>query len=196
MSYGLDAFSADLHRILKTQGLAGLPEIAEKLKGLLVDPGFVAATCAAAPVPQRELYHDADSDAYVLAHVQEAGKSGRPHSHGASWAVYGNVRGTTEMTEWRRVNPESEDHVVLEVDRALPARAGTDARLWAGGDPLDRPSSRRAGDPGDRHRSQHHPALSLPAEEGQDPAIRYGLKRLSMRRLGSSEPASGRGNRS
>ncbi|HUZ75307.1 MAG TPA: hypothetical protein VMU87_20170 [Stellaceae bacterium] len=114
MTYGLDAFSSDLHNALKAKGLAGLPEIAEKLKALLVDPGFVAATFAGAPVPQRVLYHDADSDAYVLAHVQEAGKSGRPHSHGASWAVYGNVRGTTEMTEWRRVNPEDEDHAVLE----------------------------------------------------------------------------------
>jgi hypothetical protein len=50
-----------------------------------------------------------------MAHVQEAGKAGSPHSHGSSWAIYGNVLGATDMTEWRRVNPESEDHAVLEV---------------------------------------------------------------------------------
>ena len=49
----------------------------------------------------------------VLAHVQQAGKGGKPHSHGASWAVYGNATGVTEMTEWKRVNPETDDHAVL-----------------------------------------------------------------------------------
>jgi hypothetical protein len=50
----------------------------------------------------------------VLAHVQAGGKRGSPHSHGASWAVYGNARAFTDMTEWRRSNPESEAQAVLE----------------------------------------------------------------------------------
>ena len=53
----------------------------------------------------------------MLAHVQEGGKVGKPHSHGASWAIYGTARGVTEMTEWRRVNPASEETVVLEKAR-------------------------------------------------------------------------------
>lgn len=120
MSYGLDAFCADLREILVTKGHAGLSEISEKLKQLLANPDFVAATFAGSSAPQRVLYHDPVTDAHVLAHVQEAGKSGVPHSHGASWAIYGNARGATEMTEWRRVNPETEDHAVLEAcDRYL-----------------------------------------------------------------------------
>ena len=51
---------------------------------------------------------------HALANVQEGNKVGRPHSHGASWAIYGNAREVTEMTEWRRTNPESEDKAVLE----------------------------------------------------------------------------------
>ena len=94
--------------------MGGLPEIAEKLKALVVNPSFVAETFDGASAPQRILYHDPETDAYVLAHIQSAGKSGRPHSHGASWAIYANARGVTEMTEWRRVNPESEDAAVLE----------------------------------------------------------------------------------
>src|SRR5215475_7396680 len=39
---------------------------------------------------------------------------GKPHSHGSSWAIYGNAREYTEMTEWRRTNPESEAHAVLQ----------------------------------------------------------------------------------
>jgi hypothetical protein len=120
MSYGLDAFCADLHEILVAKGHAGLSAIAEKLKLLLANPDFVTATFAGSSAPQRVLYHDDVTDAYVLAHIQSAGKSGVPHSHGASWAIYGNARGDTEMTEYRRVNPESEDHAVLEAyDRYL-----------------------------------------------------------------------------
>ena len=48
------------------------------------------------------------------AHVQEGNKTGKPHSHGSSWAIYGNAREYTEMTEWRRTNPESEQHAVLQ----------------------------------------------------------------------------------
>jgi hypothetical protein len=53
----------------------------------------------------------------VLAHVHEGNKTGKPHSHGSSWAIYGNARASTEMTEWRRTNPEHEEHAVLEAAR-------------------------------------------------------------------------------
>ena len=46
--------------------------------------------------------------------MQEGAKVGKPHSHGASWAIYGTARGVTEMTEWRRVNPADEESAVLE----------------------------------------------------------------------------------
>jgi predicted metal-dependent enzyme (double-stranded beta helix superfamily) len=124
MAYGLEAFSADLRSILKEKQVAGLPEIAEKLKQLVANPAFVAETFAGSPPPQRVLYHDPETDAYVLAHVQQPGKAGVPHSHGASWAIYANARGVTQMTEWRRVNPESEDHAVLEASDRYPLGPG------------------------------------------------------------------------
>lgn len=115
MAYALDQFCKDLNSAIKTKGQAGLPELAEKLKGLLTNPDFVAATFSEETPPgKRVLWHDPETDAYVLAHVQQAGKGGNPHSHGASWAIYGNARGYTEMTEWRRVNAEGEDAVTLE----------------------------------------------------------------------------------
>ena len=100
---------------LKGKGESGLPDIAEKLSELLKNPAFVSETFTEdTPIGRRELWHDPATDVYVLAHVQEGGKVGKPHSHGASWAIYGTARGVTEMTEWRRVNPASEDNVVLE----------------------------------------------------------------------------------
>lgn len=125
MAYTLDQFCSDLSATLKAKGQAGLPDIAEKLSGLLQNPDFVAATFAEETPPgRRELWHDPDNDAYVLAHVQEGGRTGKPHSHGASWAIYGTARGVTEMTEWRRVNPADEEGAVLEKTRAYALRPG------------------------------------------------------------------------
>ena len=114
MSPIFDRFAADLVATLKAKALAGLPDIAESLKPVLRDPGFAALAFSDPTIRKRVLFHDPATDVYVLAHIHEAGKRGRPHSHGASWAVYGNVTGVTDMTEWRRINPESEPHAVLE----------------------------------------------------------------------------------
>ena len=114
MNATFDRFTAALVATLKARGVAGLSDIAEALRPLLRDAEFAALAFADRTVRKRVLFHDADTDVYVLAHIHEAGKRGKPHSHGASWAIYGNVAGVTEMTEWRRVNSESEPHAVLE----------------------------------------------------------------------------------
>src|SRR6185503_183272 len=114
MNAAFDCFTTDLVARLKARGIAGLSDIAEALRPLLHDPEFAALAFADPTIRKRVLFHDADTDVHVLAHSHEAGKRGRPHSHGASWAIYGNVAGVTEMTEWRRINPDSEPHAVLE----------------------------------------------------------------------------------
>ncbi len=116
MTYDLDQFCADTRVTLQSSDALAdkLTRIAEKLKGLLANPAFVDSAFAHdAPPSQRLLYRDPATDFHVLAHVQRAGKSGMPHSHGSSWAVYGSARGYTDMTEWRRVNPETEEQAVL-----------------------------------------------------------------------------------
>ena len=131
MSTAFDRFTADLVGILKRTAIRdALPLIAEKLRPLLRDREFAAFAFPDVTIRKRVLFHDDQTDVYVLAHVHEAGKRGRPHSHGASWAVYGNVTGTTDMTEWRRANPESEPHVVLEPASRYQLNPG-DARAYA-----------------------------------------------------------------
>ena len=115
MPYMLKDFCADLSAILKSKRDSGLPDIASKLSVLLANPAFVSETFSDdTPIGRRELWHDPETDVYVLAHVQEGAKVGKPHSHGASWAIYGTARGVTEMTEWRRVNGSDEEAAVLE----------------------------------------------------------------------------------
>src|SRR5438105_12966260 len=116
MAYTLEEFCSDSRAMLKSRPLsAALPQIAERLARLLSNPAFVAETFSDdMPPGRRILHHDPETDFYVLAHVQEGNKTGKPHSHGSSWAIYGNAREYTEMTEWRRTNPESEQHAVLQ----------------------------------------------------------------------------------
>jgi predicted metal-dependent enzyme (double-stranded beta helix superfamily) len=117
MAYDLEQFCVETRATLQSNdALEGkLAHVADKLAALLANPAFVAAAFPDDPPPgQRLLHRDDATDFHVLAHVQRAGKSGMPHSHGTSWAVYGSARGFTDMTEWRRVNPESEPQAVLE----------------------------------------------------------------------------------
>ena len=126
MAYELADFCKDAHTVLKAQPLqAALDEIATRLRALLANPACVAATFNdETPVGKRELYHDAETDFYVMAHVQAQGKAGAPHSHGSSWAIYGNARGFTEMTEYRRVNGASEEAWALEKSDHYRVNAG------------------------------------------------------------------------
>jgi len=130
MAYGLGEFCSDLSSLLKEDGKGALDEIAARLRLLLANPAFIAETFSDdTPKGKRTLFHDEGSDAYVLAHVHLPGKRGKPHSHGASWAVYGTARGFTVMTEWTRVNPESDSHA--ELMPGIPYRLGAgDARAY------------------------------------------------------------------
>jgi len=116
MAYMLNDFCTETRTLLKARPLPdALAQISDRLGRLLANPGFVAESFSDdMPPGRRVLHHDPETDFYVLAHVQEGNKVGKPHSHGASWAVYGNARAFTEMTEWRRTNPESEPNAVLQ----------------------------------------------------------------------------------
>ena len=132
-AYDLTAFAADVRAILTADGVDGLPRVAEKLRQLLANPAFVAATFDAQSSPKRVLHHDPETDAYVLAHVHAGGKAaGAAHSHGTSWAIYGNARGYTDMTIWRKTNAASDDHAELAVVERYRLNEG-EARVYPSG---------------------------------------------------------------
>lgn len=118
MAYTLDQFCSDCRKILKSgEPLAdSLPQVSERLGRLLANPDFVAATFKPEDeFTKKELFHDPELDFRVLAHVQQGPKEGPPHSHGASWAVYGTAMGVIGMKEWQRTNPEGEQAAVLRM---------------------------------------------------------------------------------
>lgn len=102
-----------------------LPEMAEKLAGLLANPEFVSAAFKPDDdFSKKVLHHDQETGVYVLAHVHQGPKEGPPHSHGASWAIYGTALGVTGMKEWQRTNPETEEAVELRVASHYELRKG------------------------------------------------------------------------
>jgi hypothetical protein len=53
------------------------------------------------------LYEDPELNFCILAHVYRGPKTGQPHDHGPTWAIYGQAAGETEMTEYRILTPPS-----------------------------------------------------------------------------------------
>jgi hypothetical protein len=88
MNAAFDRFTADLVATLKAKGVAGLSDIAEAGTAA-ARSGVAALAFADRTIRKRVLFHDADTDAFVLAHIPQRTGKRRPHSHGASWAVYG-----------------------------------------------------------------------------------------------------------
>jgi len=105
MSYTLDQFSADCRSaLLKDSGPAGRELVRQYTERACSDPDFIAKNLGADATAERKiLYEDPDLHFCILAHVYQGGKNSSPHDHGPSWAVYGQVAGITEMTDWRLV---------------------------------------------------------------------------------------------
>lgn len=114
MAYTLEQFGADCRDSLsRDPGAGGREAIRARLELLLANGAFVEACLSGQGSGKTVLYHDPDTGVYVMAHgTDEGGRRGRPHDHGASWAVYGQAVGITEMTVWERTD-----------DRSLPGRA-------------------------------------------------------------------------
>ena len=110
MAYTLEQFSAACHRILKAEpNPAGRQKVCELLHDVLKDEDFVA-THLGDDVPQRKiLYEDPELGFCILAHVNHGANESKPHDHGPSWAIYGQARGETEMSDWEVVEAASED---------------------------------------------------------------------------------------
>jgi hypothetical protein len=110
MAHTLEQFSASCHRILEADsGPKGRQMVCELLQTLLKDEDFIA-THLGDDVPERKvLYEDSDLGFCILAHVYQGVRESKPHDHGPAWAIYGQARGVTEMTDWELVEPASED---------------------------------------------------------------------------------------
>ncbi len=103
MGYTLDQFAKDCRTaLIKDPGPAGREECRRYTERACSDPEFVAKYLGPdAKDDRKTLYEDPDLRFCILAHVYRGQKNSAPHDHGPSWAVYGQVAGITEMSDWR-----------------------------------------------------------------------------------------------
>jgi len=104
MPYNLDQFIADCRATLKRDpSPKGREEVRVKLEQLLRNQDFVEQHCGEnAARGLNVLYEDPELKFQVLAHINEKARVSPPHDHGASWAIYGQAKLWTDMTEWKR----------------------------------------------------------------------------------------------
>lgn len=109
MGYGLEQFAEGCHRILtEDPGPEGRQKVCALVQEVLTDDAFIA-THLGDDVPERKiLYEDPKLGFCILAHVYTGAKESQPHDHGPSWAIYGQARGETVMSDWAVVTPAAE----------------------------------------------------------------------------------------
>jgi predicted metal-dependent enzyme (double-stranded beta helix superfamily) len=111
MGYSLEQFASECSSILKADpGPAGREQVRALLEKVLVDADFVAAHLGPDNTEARKvLYEDPDLGFCICAHVHLGPKASPPHDHGPTWAIYGQAKGVTTMSEWRKVKPAAGD---------------------------------------------------------------------------------------
>jgi len=104
MGYGIEQFSAETRRILQQDpGVEGRKQVCALVREVLKDESFVQ-THLTDDVPERKvLYEDPELGFCILGHVYQGAKDSNPHDHGPSWAIYGQARGETVMTDYEPV---------------------------------------------------------------------------------------------
>jgi predicted metal-dependent enzyme (double-stranded beta helix superfamily) len=139
----LEGFAAKCHDLLKAEpGPAGREKVRALLETTLKDEAFVSRYLDDRTPERKILYEDPELRFCILAHAYHAAKVSPPHDHGPSWAIYGQARGETEMSDYQLLEPASEEkpgkvkklrtykltpgvaHVYNEGDLHSPARAG------------------------------------------------------------------------
>jgi len=101
MTTTLEQFASECRTILKSEpGPSGRRQICMRLEELLKEPGFLAATLNDHTPERQVLYEDPELGFCILAHNYTGAKESNPHDHAHSWAIYGQAKGETEMTDW------------------------------------------------------------------------------------------------
>jgi predicted metal-dependent enzyme (double-stranded beta helix superfamily) len=106
MAMTLQQFSSKCHDILKAEpGPAGREKVRALLESALKDKDFVAGALDDNTPERKILYEDPELRFCILAHQYKGAKVSPPHDHGPSWAIYGQARGETEMSDYKLLEP-------------------------------------------------------------------------------------------
>ena len=135
MGLTLEQFAAECHRILQHDpGPTGREKVCSIVQDVLQDGAFIARHLGD-DVPERKiLYEDPALGFCILAHNYTGAKESAPHDHGPTWAIYGQARGETVMSDWTVLQPAAEGTPgKVQRARSYPLKPG-DAHVYNEGD--------------------------------------------------------------
>jgi hypothetical protein len=135
MSMTLEQFAAECRRLLQAHpGPEGRRNVCAALQTVLQDEAFVTRHLGD-DVPERKiLYEDPVLGFCILAHNYQGAKESGPHDHGPSWAIYGQARGETVMSDWTVLQAAAEGKPgKVRLGRSYPLKPG-DAHVYNEGD--------------------------------------------------------------
>ena len=108
MPHSLEEFASTCHDLLKAEpGPGGRRKVCRLLQDVLRDEAFVTRHLASDGPERKILYEDPELGFCILAHNYAGAKESNPHDHGPSWAIYGQARGETEMSDWELLESAS-----------------------------------------------------------------------------------------
>jgi hypothetical protein len=127
MSHTIESFAAECHRMIAAEnGPDGREKVRKLLESVLQDDAFVSRYVDPLDAPKTVLYEDPEYGFLILGHAHKGASEGNPHDHGPSWAIYGQARGETTMTEWKPVgSPDKEGRQPVDVAHRYVLKPGT-----------------------------------------------------------------------
>lgn len=127
MSHTIESFSAECRRLIAAEnGPSGREKVRRLLESVLQDEAFVAKYLDPLEAPKTVFYEDPDLGFQILGHFHEGASEGKPHDHGPSWAIYGQARGETTMTEWKAAGArDTEGRQPVDVKHRYTMKPGT-----------------------------------------------------------------------
>jgi hypothetical protein len=127
MSYTLEQLASDIKATLKNSpGAAGKEQVCGYVSKACRDADFIAKYLTPENCkPRKVLYEDPELGFCVCGHVYSDKAEGKPHDHGASWAIYGQATGMTVMTDWKIIKKgEGGEASLVEPIRSYEMKPG------------------------------------------------------------------------
>jgi hypothetical protein len=135
MARTLEQLAAECRQILTSHpGPDGRQKVVGVVQEVLRDEAFIARHLGD-DVPERKiLYEDPTLGFCILAHHYRDAKESAPHDHGPSWAIYGQARGETVMSDWTVLEPATEGRAGKVTRARSYALKPGDAHVYHEGD--------------------------------------------------------------
>jgi hypothetical protein len=109
MTFTLESFASDVHRILQEDpSPVGREKVRNLVQEALKDEKFVGAYVNDNTPDRQVIYEDPELGFCICAHVNRDPREANPHDHGSSWAIYGQAFGETEMSDWEVLESAAE----------------------------------------------------------------------------------------